>query len=398
MYLTIVPFILAFIVMPNFEEEEASEGNTVPMEAPAAISANVQGTTAEEGKAASAATVVAAAGTPAEEAAEPEEAEEKSDEGAVIGTLSSVMEFYDSCVEGLTSALGGVLLFLYKPLMWVLASANAALLALCLFKPGTRNKNEFGPVPDKSPFSRKNLTHIFSLKGRTSVATFWVQYIVLSLVCFGIAMLGTLALNCDHKLVDFVQNAIVNGVGAVLGFLPQMAVLFLCMAILEDCGYMARVAFVMDRIFRKFGLSGKSFIPMLVSMGCGVPGIMATRTIENEKDRRMTIILTTNMPCGAKIPIIAVLAFAFFPEDTGLVTTSAYFIGLASIIVSGIILKKSSLFAGDPGSLRDGTPRLSHADGFQCQPPGNRTMQGVRSKGRYGHLFCLRPHLVPSEP
>lgn len=133
-------------------------------------------------------------------------------------------------------------------------------------------------------------------------------------------------------------------------------------------------------------------------MGCGVPGIMATRTIENEKDRRMTIILTTNMPCGAKIPIIAVLAFAFFPEDTGLVTTSAYFIGLASIIVSGIILKKSSLFAGDPGSLRDGTPRLSHADGFQCQPPGNRTMQGVRSKGRYGHLFCLRPHLVPSEP
>ena len=348
MYLTIVPFILAFIVMPNFEEEEASEGNTVPMEAPAAISANVQGTTAEEGKAASAATVVAAAGTPAGEAAEPEEAEEKSDEGAVIGTLSSVMEFYDSCVEGLTSALGGVLLFLYKPLMWVLASANAALLALCLFKPGTRNKNEFGPVPDKSPFSRKNLTHIFSLKGRTGVATFWVQYIVLSLVCFGIAMLGTLALNCDHKLVDFVQNAIVNGVGAVLGFLPQMAVLFLCMAILEDCGYMARVAFVMDRIFRKFGLSGKSFIPMLVSMGCGVPGIMATRTIENEKDRRMTIILTTNMPCGAKIPIIAVLAFAFFPEDTGLVTTSAYFIGLASIIVSGIILKKSSLFAGDP--------------------------------------------------
>ena len=349
MYLTIIPFILAFIVMPNVEEEEASEENTVPMEAPAAIPADFQSTAAEEGETSNAHTAVAtAADAPAGEAAEPAEEGEKSDEGAVIGTLSSIMEFYDSCVKGLTSALGAVLLFLYKPLMWVLAAANAALLALCLFKPGARNKNEFGPVPDKSPFSRKNLAHIFSLKGRTGVASFWVQYIVLSLVSFGIALLGTLALNCDHKLVDFVQNAIVNGVGAELGFLPQMAVLFLCMAILEDCGYMARVAFVMDRIFRKFGLSGKSFIPMLVSMGCGVPGIMATRTIENEKDRRMTIILTTNMPCGAKIPIIAVLAFAFFPEDTGLVTTSAYFIGLASIIVSGIILKKSSLFAGDP--------------------------------------------------
>ena len=285
MYLTIIPFILAFIVMPNVEEEEASEENTVPMEAPAAIPADSQSTAAEEGETSNAHTAVAtAADAPAGEAAEPAEEGEKSDEGAVIGTLSSIMEFYDSCVKGLTSALGAVLLFLYKPLMWVLAAANAALLALCLFKPGARNKNEFGPVPDKSPFSRKNLAHIFSLKGRTGVASFWVQYIVLSLVSFGIALLGTLALNCDHKLVDFVQNAIVNGVGAVLGFLPQMAVLFLCMAILEDCGYMARVAFVMDRIFRKFGLSGKSFIPMLVSMGCGVPGIMATRTIENEKD------------------------------------------------------------------------------------------------------------------
>ena len=184
-----------------------------------------------------------------------------------------------------------------------------------------------------------------------SVVAVWLardpNSLVLSLVSFGIALLGTLALNCDHKLVDFVQNAIVNGVGAVLGFLPQMAVLFLCMAILEDCGYMARVAFVMDRIFRKFGLSGKSFIPMLVSMGCGVPGVMATRTIENEKDRRMTIMTTTFIPCGAKTPIIALIAGAFFPENSW-VAPGAYFIGVGAIILSGLILKKTAMFAGDP--------------------------------------------------
>ena len=126
-----------------------------------------------------------------------------------------------------------------------------------------------------------------------------------------------------------------------------MAVLFLCLGILEDCGYMARVAFIMDRIFRKFGLSGKSFIPMLVSMGCGVPGVMATRTIENEKDRRMTIMTTTFIPCGAKTPIIALIAGAFFPENSW-VAPGAYFIGVGAIILSGLILKKTAMFAGIP--------------------------------------------------
>ncbi len=148
-------------------------------------------------------------------------------------------------------------------------------------------------------------------------------------------------------LSSLILDGIIAGVGAVLGFLPQMAVLFLCLGILEDCGYMARVAFMMDRIFRRFGLSGKSFIPMLVSMGCGVPGIMATRTIENEKDRRMTIMTATFIPCSAKTPIIALIAGAFFPESSW-VAPSAYFIGLATIILSGLILKKCALFAGEP--------------------------------------------------
>ncbi|MCI6677565.1 MAG: ferrous iron transporter B, partial [Oscillibacter sp.] len=137
------------------------------------------------------------------------------------------------------------------------------------------------------------------------------------------------------------------GVGAVLGFVPQMLVLFLLLAFLEACGYMARIAFVLDRIFRKFGLSGKSFIPMLIGTGCGVPGIMASRTIENERDRRMTIITTTFIPCGAKVPFISMIAGAIF-GGSALVATSAYFIGMAAIIVSGIILKKTRMFAGDP--------------------------------------------------
>ena len=150
--------------------------------------------------------------------------------------------------------------------------------------------------------------------------------------------------NCAPWLESLIQDGVIAGVGAVLGFLPQMAVLFLCLGILEDCGYMARVAFIMDRIFRKFGLSGKSFIPMLVSMGCGVPGIMATRTIENEKDRRMTIMF---IPCGAKTPIIALIAGAFFPENSW-VAPGAYFIGVGAIILSGLILKKTAMFSGDP--------------------------------------------------
>ena len=148
-------------------------------------------------------------------------------------------------------------------------------------------------------------------------------------------------------LVGLVSDGIIAGVGAVLGFVPQMLVLFLMLAILEDCGYMARIAFIMDRIFRKFGLSGKSFIPMLVGTGCGVPGVMASRTIENERDRRMTIMTTCFIPCGAKMPIIGLIAGALFGGSTW-IAVSAYFIGVAAIIVSGIMLKKTKMFAGDP--------------------------------------------------
>lgn len=148
-------------------------------------------------------------------------------------------------------------------------------------------------------------------------------------------------------LSSLILDGIVAGVGAVLGFLPQMLVLFLCLAILEDCGYMARIAFVMDRIFRKFGLSGKSFIPILVGTGCGVPGIMASRTIENNNDRRLTVMTTTFMPCSAKLPIIALISGALFPKSTW-VAPSTYFIGMAAIIVSGIMLKKTKIFASEP--------------------------------------------------
>lgn len=148
-------------------------------------------------------------------------------------------------------------------------------------------------------------------------------------------------------LSGLINNGIVAGVGAVLGFVPQMLVLFFLLAFLEACGYMARIAFVLDRIFRKFGLSGKSFIPMLVGTGCGVPGVMASRTIENERDRRMTIMTTTFIPCGAKIPFIAMIAGALF-GGSALVSTSAYFIGMAAIVISGIILKKTTMFSGEP--------------------------------------------------
>ena len=148
-------------------------------------------------------------------------------------------------------------------------------------------------------------------------------------------------------LVGLLADGIFAGVGAVLGFVPQMLVLFLLLAILEDCGYMARIAFIMDRIFRRFGLSGKSFIPMLIGTGCGVPGVMASRTIENERDRRMTIMTTCFIPCGAKMPIIGLIAGALF-GGAAWVSTSAYFIGVAAIIISGIMLKKTAMFAGDP--------------------------------------------------
>ncbi len=158
---------------------------------------------------------------------------------------------------------------------------------------------------------------------------------------------GLEAVGCSGWLMSLILDGIIGGVGAVLGFVPQMLVLFLFLAFLEACGYMARVAFIMDRIFRRFGLSGKSFIPMLIGSGCGVPGIMASRTIENDRDRKMTIMTTTFIPCGAKLPIIALISTALF-GGSGLVAVSAYFLGVAAIVISGIILKKTKMFAGDP--------------------------------------------------
>lgn len=155
------------------------------------------------------------------------------------------------------------------------------------------------------------------------------------------------AINCAEWLKGLILDGIVAGVGAVLGFVPQMLILFIFLAFLEACGYMSRIAFIMDRIFRKFGLSGKSFIPMLIGTGCGVPGIMASRTIENDRDRKMTIMTTTFIPCGAKLPIIALIAGALF-DGAWWVAPSAYFVGIAAIICSGIILKKTKMFAGDP--------------------------------------------------
>ncbi len=155
------------------------------------------------------------------------------------------------------------------------------------------------------------------------------------------------SIGCADWLTGLIVDGVISGVGAVLGFVPQMLVLFLFLAFLEACGYMARVAFIMDRIFRKFGLSGKSFIPMLIGSGCGVPGVMASRTIENDRDRKMTIMTTTFIPCGAKLPIIALIAGAFF-NNAGWVAWSSYFVGVAAIICSGIILKKTKMFAGEP--------------------------------------------------
>lgn len=155
------------------------------------------------------------------------------------------------------------------------------------------------------------------------------------------------SIGCADWLQGLILDGIVAGVGAVLGFVPQMLVLFILLAFLESCGYMARVAFIMDRIFRKFGLSGKSFIPIMIGTGCGVPGIMASRTIENDRDRKMTIMTTTFIPCGAKLPIIALIAGAFF-DNSGLVSWGAWLIGIAAIICSGIILKKTKMFAGEP--------------------------------------------------
>lgn len=180
-----------------------------------------------------------------------------------------------------------------------------------------------------------------------TIATDWTNDVLFGEIIQGNVSNFLASLNVAEWLQGLVVDGLIGGVGAVLGFVPQIMLLFLLLSILEDCGYMSRVAFIMDRIFRKFGLSGKSFIPMLISSGCGVPGVMSTRTIENDRDRKMTIMLTTFIPCGAKIPIIALFAGALF-GGASWVAPSMYFLGIAMIIICGIILKKTSLFAGEP--------------------------------------------------
>lgn len=184
----------------------------------------------------------------------------------------------------------------------------------------------------------------------TTVGTWvtdWTNDVLFGDIVPGLVASGLESLNCAEWLSSLILDGIVAGVGAVLGFVPQMLVLFAFLAFLEACGYMARVAFIMDRIFRKFGLSGKSFIPMLIGTGCGVPGVMASRTIENDRDRKMTIMTTTFIPCGAKLPIIALIAGALL-NGAWWVSPSAYFVGILAIIISGVILKKTRMFAGDP--------------------------------------------------
>lgn len=222
--------------------------------------------------------------------------------------------------------------------MAALYTLNAFILLGCIFFPGREGTNKYGTHPAGIRLNG------LSLDGRGSRREFVLWFVLLSAVSFGAGLLGTACLDCSVQLQALVNDGIVAGVGAVLGFLPQMAVLFLLLSLLEDCGYMARVAFMMDRIFRSIGLSGKSFIPLMVGMGCGVPGVMATRTIENEKDRRMTVMLTTFVPCGAKLPIIALFG-ALLGQNAG-IATLAYFAGIGSVILGALILRKTRMFAG----------------------------------------------------
>lgn len=191
------------------------------------------------------------------------------------------------------------------------------------------------------------LVYYVSVTTVGAVATDWTNDVLFGEIIPPAIENFLVSINCADWMRGLILDGIVAGVGAVLGFVPQMLVLFIFLAFLEACGYMARIAFIMDRIFRKFGLSGKSFIPMLIGTGCGVPGIMASRTIENDRDRKMTIITTTFIPCGAKLPIIALIAGALF-DGASWVAPSAYFVGIAAIICSGIILKKTKMFAGEP--------------------------------------------------
>ena len=228
--------------------------------------------------------------------------------------------------------------WLHTGLMYGLYLVNAMILLACIALPGTRKTNKYGSVPTRIGLRPMRAD------GRAGRAEYLLWLVVMSALNVGIGMLGYLQLDCSEQINSLVNDGIVAGVGAVLGFLPQMAVLFLLLSLLEDCGYMARVAFMMDRIFRSIGLSGRSFIPLLVSMGCGVPGVMSTRTIENEKDRRMTIMLTTFMPCGAKLPIIVLIGAVVGQNAT--IATIAYFAGIASVIIGGLILRKTHMFAG----------------------------------------------------
>ena len=247
--------------------------------------------------------------------------------------------------------------------------ADAALAELEAYKPDSENATATAEVEDEETLAISDMTVYYSEipkdadKDSTIGTTYLeaVEYLKENgfdepdPAAYGVWVPGVPVLvenlldkaNCAEWLKGLILDGIVAGVGAVLGFVPQMLVLFLMLAFLEACGYMARIAFVLDRVFRKFGLSGKSFIPMLIGVGCGVPGIMASRTIENERDRRMTIMTTTFIPCGAKVPFIGMIAGALFGGSPW-VSTSAYFIGMAAIIVSGIMLKKTKMFSGDP--------------------------------------------------
>ena len=191
------------------------------------------------------------------------------------------------------------------------------------------------------------LVYYVSVTTVGSILTDWTNYTLFGEWIIPAAQSFFEGIGCADWLTGLIVDGVISGVGAVLGFVPQMLVLFLFLAFLESCGYMARIAFIMDRIFRKFGLSGKSFIPMLIGTGCGVPGVMASRTIENDRDRKMTVMTTTFIPCGAKLPVIALIAGALF-DGASWVAPSAYFVGIAAIICSGIILKKTKMFAGEP--------------------------------------------------
>ena len=229
--------------------------------------------------------------------------------------------------------------------------------------------------------------------GIGSMATDWTNDVLFGELVPGWvdALLGVLGVAEGGWLYGLIQDGIVAGVGAVLGFVPQMLVLFLLLCILEDVGYMARIAFIMDRIFRRFGLSGKSFIPMLVATGCGVPGLMASRTIEQDRDRKMTLMTTTFMPCGAKVPIIGLVAGALF-GGSALVAASAYFIGMGSIVASGIILKKCRAFAGEPA------PFVMELPAYHVPSAGN-VLRGTWERGwsfikRAGTLIVLASILI----